>query len=435
MAFRSGHPQKIGLALAIRANTSLPKTHRIFFPSPSTPSLFTGFHTTSRKLKMDFSVLSDRNVKTLLAKFGTSDIAYMAKTLETAFLSYSVENESQYQPHRQGVTRSNGQTTLFMPATLSDGLSVKIVGVPPPQSSQTSLALPLRGVLVLCDEHGKCLGVINSEEFTAFRTSLGSILLYQYRKRTEHVVMFGAGKQALWHLRLALVLRGSNIETVTIINRSAKRAQQLIERLHEMDIQSGIETAANVKFTIVDSESSSTPGEFQDSTRSAIQKADVIFCTTPSKKPLFPAEWLTGEQGRHKTRYISAIGSYNLDMAELDPNFLRAITTTNFGSYTPGQESTEAGGIIVVDSREACALEAGEIAQANLATNKMLEVGELVNIQRTGDQKANEALNAWLEDGLVLYKSVGLGIMDLALGKALINLAREKNVGCRLDEF
>lgn len=81
-------------------------------------------------------------------------------------------------------------------------------------------------------------------------------------------------------------------------------------------------------------------------------------------------------------------------MAELDPNLLRAITTTNFGSYTLGQDSTDASGIIVVDSREACAVETGEIAPANLATNKMLEVGELVNIQRTGDQKANEALDA-----------------------------------------
>ncbi|KAF7544314.1 hypothetical protein G7Z17_g10053 [Cylindrodendrum hubeiense] len=384
---------------------------------------------------MDFSVLSDKNVKTLLVNFEKSDISYMANTLETAFLSYSVETESQYQPHRQGVTRSNGQTTLFMPATLSDGVSVKIVGVPPPQSSQTSLAPPLRGVLVVCDEQGKCLGVVNSEEFTAFRTSLGSILPYQYRKRTDHVVVFGAGKQALWHLRLALVLRGSDIQTVTIINRSPKRAQQLIDRLHEMDSQSGMKTTPDVKFSIVDAESSPTLSKFQDSTRSAIQRADVIFCTTPTKTPLFPAEWLINEQGRCKTRYISAIGSYNLDMAELDPNLLHAITTTDLGSYNPGQGSNEAGGVILVDSREACALEAGEIVQANLSTNRMLEVGELVNLQRTGDQKTKDALGSWLENGLVLYKSVGLGIMDLALGKALINLAREKNVGYRLDEF
>ncbi|KPM43754.1 hypothetical protein AK830_g2732 [Neonectria ditissima] len=384
---------------------------------------------------MDFSVLSDRNVKFLLVSFGKGEIASMTNTLEAAFSSYSIDNESQYQPHRQAVARPDGQITLFMPATLSDGVSVKIVGVPPPQSSQKALAPPLRGVLVLCDEQGKCIGIVNSEEFTAFRTALGSVLLYRYRTRTEHIVMFGAGKQALWHLRLALVLKGSDVQTVTIVNRSATRVQQLIDRLHQMDDEGSIKAAANVKFTIVDSESSSTPAAFQDSTRAAIEQSDVIFCTTPSKKPIFPAEWLTSKEGRRKTRYISAIGSYKLDMQEIDPTLLQAITTTDLGSYDPGQDSKKHGGVILVDSREACALEAGEIAEAKLSTDKMLELGELVNLQKTGDQKANEKLEAWLADGLVLYKGVGLGIMDLALGKSLLDLARERDIGSRLDEF
>ncbi|KAK7419747.1 hypothetical protein QQX98_003119 [Neonectria punicea] len=380
---------------------------------------------------MDFSVLSDRNVKSLLTSFGKSEISSMTNTLEAAFSSYSVDNESKYQPHRQAVARPNGQITLFMPATLSNGVSVKIVGVPPPKSSGS----PLRGVLVLCDEQGKCIGIVNSEEFTAFRTALASVLLYRYRTRTEHIVMFGAGKQALWHLRLALVLRGSDVQTVTIVNRSAKRAQQLIDRLHQMDEEGDFEAAAHIKFTIIDSESSSTPSAFQDSTRSAIEQADVIFCTTPSKKPVFPAEWLISEKGRRKTRYISAIGSYKLDMQEIDPDLLRAITTTDLGSYSPGLDSNHHGGVILVDSREACALEAGEIVDANLSTDKMFELGELVNLQKMGDQKIKNELDEWLASGLVVYKGVGLGIMDLALGKLLLDLARERDIGSRLDEF
>ncbi|KAL4872606.1 hypothetical protein BDV12DRAFT_161851 [Aspergillus spectabilis] len=101
----------------------------------------------------------------------------------------------------------------------------------------------------------------HSEEFTASRTSLGSKLLYQHRHRTENIVVFGAGKQALWHLRLALVLYGSDIQTVTIINRCAKRAQQLIDRLHQIDRVSATEYATHIKFSFVDSESSTAPGE------------------------------------------------------------------------------------------------------------------------------------------------------------------------------
>jgi ornithine cyclodeaminase/alanine dehydrogenase-like protein (mu-crystallin family) len=34
-----------------------------------------------------------------------------------------------------------------------------------------------------------------------------------------------------------------------------------------------------------------------------------------------------------------------------------------------------------------------------------------------------------------MYKSVGLGVMDIAIGKALMDLAGEKGVGVRLDSF
>ncbi|KAH7142877.1 shikimate/quinate 5-dehydrogenase [Dactylonectria estremocensis] len=389
----------------------------------------------SKSLRKGFGILSDRDVKNLLVNLGKNDVSSFANTLQMAFQSYSIGKESQYQPHRQGVTRPNGQTTLFMPATLADGVSVKVVGVPAPQrSGSAGLAPPLRGVLVLCDDEGKCIGILNSEEFTAFRTSLGSISLYQYRRKTDHIVVFGAGKQALWHLRLALVLRSLDIKTVTIINRSAERAIQLINRLREMDGESTVKVAQSASLHILDSDSLPQE-EFQDRTRAAIQRADAIFCTTPTKKPLFPAEWLMGDQGRQKTRYISAIGSYNLDMSELDPELLRLTSATTFGTHHPTQGGNVKGLPIVVDSREACALESGEIVQAQLPAKNLVEVGELVDLQTNGSENAQTSLKTWLEEGPVIYKSVGVGIMDLALGQALIGLAKDRGVGTWLEEF
>ncbi|OLN85370.1 hypothetical protein CCHL11_09859 [Colletotrichum chlorophyti] len=383
---------------------------------------------------MTFTVLSDDNVKQLFRGFGPEDVALMSDVLTEAFLSYSVGPEAQYQPHRSAVVRPNGQTGLFMPATMEDGMSVKIVGLPPPQSAPTNGtdAPTLRCVLTVCDGTGKALGIINAEELTAFRTSLGSILLYRHRRETQNIVVFGAGKQALWHLRLALVLRGKDIRKITVVNRSSERARGLVDRLVEMGKATGVGHHDGLTFDVVVADAESAEGH--GALRFAVEESDVVFCTTPSTKRLFPAEWLTSERGRAKTRYISAIGSYKLNMKELDPDFLRAVTETALGSFASAQGG-EKDGVVFVDSREACFLEAGELVEAKIPADKIMEVGEVAHNLRTAGEREARLLRDWLENGLIVYKSVGIGIMDLSLGKAILELAGKHNVGTTLQEF
>jgi hypothetical protein len=50
-------------------------------------------------------------------------------------------------------------------------------------------------------------------------------------------------------------------------------------------------------------------------------------------------------------------------------------------------------------------------------------------------RKSEDHLCQWLRDGTVVYKSVGLGLMDLVVGTHLIGVANEKNVGTRIDGF
>ncbi|GKT41928.1 uncharacterized protein ColSpa_02109 [Colletotrichum spaethianum] len=377
---------------------------------------------------MAFTVLSDQNVKQLFQGFGPEDVALMSDVLTDAFLSYSVGQEAQYQPHRAAVVRPNGQTGLFMPATMEDGMSVKIVGLPPPSSGSTDL----RCVLTVCDGTGKAVGIINAEELTAFRTSLGSILLYQYRKRTGNIVVFGAGKQALWHLRLALVLRGSDITNITIVNRSQERAMKLMVRLRTMGQASGVGSTDMVSFTVIEATPDNAPDN--DLLRHVVEESDVIFCTTPSTQRLFPAEWLTSERGSAKSRYISAIGSYKLNMKEIDPDFLRAVIDTPLGTFGSARGGKK-DGVVFVDSREACFLEAGELVDAKIPAEKIIEVGEFTDSLRKANEAEAELLRDWLENGLIVYKSVGIGIMDLSLGKVILELAGKHKIGTTLPDF
>lgn len=50
-------------------------------------------------------------------------------------------------------------------------------------------------------------------------------------------------------------------------------------------------------------------------------------------------------------------------------------------------------------------------------------------------KKREDGLSRWLRDGTVVYKSVGLGLMDLVVGTHLVNIAKEKNMGTQIHNF
>jgi hypothetical protein len=50
-------------------------------------------------------------------------------------------------------------------------------------------------------------------------------------------------------------------------------------------------------------------------------------------------------------------------------------------------------------------------------------------------KKKEDHMVRWLRDGTVVYKSVGLGLMDLVIGTHLINVASRKNIGTRIEDF
>ncbi|KAF9700221.1 hypothetical protein EKO04_001982 [Ascochyta lentis] len=364
---------------------------------------------------MTFTILSDNDVKSILSSLSRQDVSNVADDFLQSLVRYSCRNEAQYQPERAVVKRGE-QGSLFMPATTPQHIGVKIVGIAPSNPTSTSPdAKPkpgLQATLTVCDAEGKAVGVLNAAEITAFRTALGSMLLYRLRKRTESIVVFGAGAQARWHIRLALILRGGDIKKITIVNRSKARTQELIEGLQEIGVPSHVNLDV-----------------FQQDTslENLVVGADVIFCGVPSTTPLFPAAYLTSEKARQKTRYIAAIGSYRLDMQEIDPELLKIVADPQ-GIF----KNKVWRGKVAVDSAEGCLAEAGELDRAGIKKEGMLEVGAIQDL-RSGSNP--DGLEEWLADGFVIYKSVGVGIMDIAIGSRLLELAREKGRGVHLDDF
>lgn len=51
------------------------------------------------------------------------------------------------------------------------------------------------------------------------------------------------------------------------------------------------------------------------------------------------------------------------------------------------------------------------------------------------EKKKEDGLCRWLRDGTVIYKSVGLGLMDLVVGMQVVKYAKEKGVGAQVEGF
>lgn len=60
--------------------------------------------------------------------------------------------------------------------------------------------------------------------------------------------------------------------------------------------------------------------------------------------------------------------------------------------------------------------------------------GSTTGSQSSG-KKNEDQLARWLRDGTVVFKCVGLGLMDLVIGTHLIKVAQEKKIGTQIEGF
>lgn len=361
------------------------------------------------------TIISDSNVHEILISQTLDETLAFMHDISRCLTDYSLSKEREYQPAPGVVVRPNGQKALFRSFTSPSNVGCKIIVDPAPDHHGRKA--PLHGTLVITDDTGSRTGVINAAEVTAYRTSLASMIPFMSRERVKKVVVFGAGKQALWHARLALVLRGSEIEQMTIVNRSRERGEHLLNKL-KADNERRWKT--DVHFTGLYAADS----QYDKLLERALSDADVVFCTVPSTQPLFPARYIPNQT----QPLITAIGSWQPNMIELDPELIKHIVGDQTGPR-----------VLLVDDRDSCLDHAGEVVQSQLEEDHLVEIGAIVGT-RSGESSSSapvvsEEFEHWLRSGLVIYKSVGVSVMDLTAGQRLLTLAREKGLGTTLTDF
>lgn len=469
---------------------------------------------------MALTVLSDEDIRSLLESLTRDDAEAFAHSLKCALHEYSTGTQSIeagliHQPDRTTIhSNTTNATTMFMPSCNAAGHGVKVVTASSPDSDPDVPRIKPTGSLTLYSPLGAPIGFLHAQTLTAFRTALASSCLLQKRHHVRTLTVFGSGLQAYWHIRLALMLRGPTIRNIYVINRRfSDNAKHILQKFYaipaEVKQREGWE---NAQFSVL------TPGygEFNRLLKDHVRAADVIYCTTPSLEPLFEASILTSHEGRRRGRLIVAIGSFTPEMRELPRELLdQAVKTHGHGVHL--HKHAVEGGVIIVDTLDGALREAGEIIEARLEPNQLVELGELAMIHKariaeeeesiasestrgstdvssdldalslgtTGSsamstvygssiskedsnrsssrpsspsrshssglfhkrrnssqasvdaakQKRDDHLARWLTAGNVIYKSVGLGLMDLVVGMDIIKLAKERGVGSHLENF
>jgi ornithine cyclodeaminase/alanine dehydrogenase-like protein (mu-crystallin family) len=261
-------------------------------------------------------------------------------------------------PEQEGIT-------LVMPGYVPpDALGLKVVSV---FSRNLARGLPTISALVvmLDPETGAPAALLDGAFLTAWRTGAASGLATDLLARpdAESLALIGAGAQARTQLLAVAAVRP--LRRVRIYSRTPTRAQALIQ---EMRGQEGIPKDIAV---------APTP-------EAAVAEADIVCTATNSSDPVFDGRAL--RPGTH----INAIGSFTLEMRELD------------------EETFRRAARVVVDSREAALAEAGEVVwairQGILREADMVELGEIAAGQRPSRERPEE---------ITLFKSVGLAVQDL----------------------
>jgi ornithine cyclodeaminase len=327
---------------------------------------------------MSLLVLSARDVRELLP---------MADCIEVvdAALRRLAQGEA-VQPLRTLMRLPADQGLLgMMPAQLGGAggdHAIKVVSVFPGNHG-TGIDAHQGAVLLFEGRHGRLVAVLDASELTAIRTAAASAVATRALARADaaSLAIVGTGVQARTHLEAMLLVR--KIAAVRVAGRDFAKAQRFAAAA---TAQHGVAVTA-----------------CQDA-EAAVRSAAIVCTTTNARTPVVRGSWLA--PGCH----VNAVGACFPAARELDGE---AVARARL--YTDRRESLlhEAGDFLL-------ARQEGMVGDDHLVG----ELGELLLGRRPGRRGRDE---------ITLFKSLGIGVEDLAAAQHAVAAARAQGRGAVVD--
>ena len=227
------------------------------------------------------------------------------------------------------------------------------------------------------------VAMIEADALGQIRTGAASGLATRLLSNPDSstATLFGAGWQAESQLLAMDAVR--KLDRVWIVNRNADRCTAFIGRMQPL-----------VKAKL---EGGKPPED-------AVRSSQIVSTITTSREPVVKGEWL--QPGTH----INAAGGNLLLRREIDDNVVLRANR------------------LIVDSVEQCRIESGEFLTAIESGRRHWEdFVELRNVV------AGFAPGRVSTSDITLFKSGGVALEDVAIGKRVFERAREKGIGRALD--
>jgi ornithine cyclodeaminase len=241
-----------------------------------------------------------------------------------------------------------------------------------------------QGQVILADgETGQLRALLDASAVTAIRTAAVSALATRLLARPSASVLaiIGTGAQARRHVESIPLVRP--VSRIVVAGRTFEQAARCVNDL---------------------AKSSACPIDAAQNAEAAVRVADIVVTATSSASPVLEREWL--RPGAH----LNAVGASRPTQWEIDPRIFQ-------------------DAVAFTDRRDSLLAEAGDYQQAAsrgfvAAPEAVGELSELVAGTRPGRTA---------DDQITLFRSLGLGIEDLAAAEHVLAKAEDQKIGIVVD--
>jgi alanine dehydrogenase len=306
----------------------------------------------------------------------------VTRAVESAFREKGLGNVQMPAKLYLFYTKYNGDLRA-MPSYLeeSDVSAVKVVNVHPDNRAKYDLPSVMATIILIDPKNGAPLAIMGGTTITDMRTGAagGVAAKYLARKDSEVVGLVGAGAQARTQLA-ALLSIYRELEEVRVWSRTATTREAYIDEMKP-------ECRNVAKMVAV------------ESAKDAVEDADIVVTTTPSRKPIVLSDWVG------KGTHFNCIGADAPGKQELDP----AILTRAKIIVDDWEQASHSGEINVPLSKKI-------ITRQNIWG----DIGEIVAGAKPGRTSRDE---------ITVFTSTGLAVQDAVTAELAYKGALARKVG------
>ena len=330
--------------------------------------------------------IKDPEMTLILTASELDSLVDMPRTIEAVERAFAEISDGLAHQPAPGSLHLPASDSRFLPMAAVSGpsglASVKLLS-DIPGNVERSLPTQRSTLLLVSQTTGETLAILDGRIPTRIRTAAASAVASKALARAESSVLglVGAGALAVAHVEAMLAVL--SIRTVVVWSRKASTIEAFQRQIAHLELN--VVIAPSAQFVV--------------------ESADILCTLTPASEPLVFGKWF--QSGLH----VNAVGA----------------------RPRPDEREIDSEGMIrsrvFVDSLSTALTKSGDLL---IPINEKVMTAEQVQGE-LGDVITGKTPGRTDSDDITLFNSVGIGMLDLAIGRILYDRALQQSVGLEVD--